>query len=42
MRHVLAAALEDDMAPQVVLGATHESALQIVLEDLKQYAIDAE
>ena len=34
-------ALEDDMAPQVVLAATHESALQIVqLEDLKQYAID--
>jgi hypothetical protein len=34
-------ALEDDMAPQVVLAATHESALQIVqLEDLKQYAVD--
>jgi len=36
-------ALEDDMAPQVVLAATHESALQIVqLEDLKQYAVDGE
>ncbi len=34
-------ALEDDMAPQVVLGATHESALQVVrLEDLKRYAVD--
>ena len=35
-------ALDDGMAPQVVLGATHESTLQIVdLEDLKKYAIDA-
>ena len=32
-------ALEDDMAPQVDLEATHESALQIVrLEDLKRYS----
>lgn len=33
-------ALEDGMAPQVDLEATHESVLQIVtLEDLKQYAL---
>lgn len=32
-------ALEDGMAPQVLLEATHESTLEIVsLEDLKQYA----
>lgn len=36
-------ALEDGMAPQVVLAATHESTLQIVdLEDLKRYAVDSE
>ena len=35
-------ALDDGMAPQVVLAATHESTLQVVeLEDLKKYAIDA-
>ncbi len=35
-------ALEDGMAPQDDLEATHESALQIVdLEELKKYAIDA-
>lgn len=34
-------ALDDGMAPQVVLAATHESALQVVsLDDLKQYAVD--
>src|SRR5512144_2126109 len=34
-------ALEDGMAPQVVLEATHEATLQVVdLEDLKQYAVD--
>jgi uncharacterized protein len=34
-------ALEADMAPNVVLAATHESALQFAsLEDLKRYAID--
>lgn len=32
-------ALEDEMAPQVDLEATHESALEVVrLEDLKRYA----
>ncbi len=36
-------ALDDDMAPQVVLAATHESALQVVrLEDLRQYAVDGD
>ena len=36
-------ALEDGMAPQVVLEATHEATLQVVdLEDLKQYAVDSE
>jgi len=36
-------ALEAGMAPQVVLRATHESALQFVdLEDLKQYAVDGD
>jgi uncharacterized protein (DUF2237 family) len=35
-------ALDDGMAPQVVLAATHESTLQIVdLEDLKKFAVDA-
>lgn len=35
-------ALDDGMAPQVVLAATHESTLEIIdLEDLKKYAIDA-
>jgi uncharacterized protein len=35
-------ALQDGMAPEVVLAATHESTLQVVdLEDLKKYAIDA-
>ena len=34
-------ALEADMAPQVILQATHESVLDIVsLEQLKEYAID--
>ena len=34
-------ALEDDMAPQVVLASTHESALQVVkIADLKRYAAD--
>ena len=34
-------ALEADMAPNVVLAATHESALQFAkLSDLKKYAID--
>jgi uncharacterized protein (DUF2237 family) len=34
-------ALEADMAPNVVLAATHESALQFAkLEDLRRYAID--
>ena len=34
-------ALDDGMAPQVVLESTHESALQIMkLEDLKLYAVD--
>jgi uncharacterized protein (DUF2237 family) len=34
-------ALDDGMAPQVVLGSTHESALQMIkLEDLKLYAVD--
>ena len=34
-------ALEADMAPNVLLSATHESALQFAkLEDLKKYAID--
>jgi uncharacterized protein (DUF2237 family) len=36
-------ALEAGMAPQVVLRATHESALQFVdLADLKQYAVDGD
>ena len=36
-------ALEDGMAPQVVLASTHESALQVIeLEDLKRHAADAE
>ena len=36
-------ALEDGMAPHVVLDATHESALEIVkIEDLKLYAVEAE
>lgn len=36
-------ALEDGMAPQVVLAATHESVLQIVsLEDLRQYEFEDE
>jgi uncharacterized protein (DUF2237 family) len=36
-------ALEDDMAPRVVLEATHESALQFTkLEDLKRYAFDGD
>jgi uncharacterized protein (DUF2237 family) len=35
-------ALEDGMAPQVVLEATHEATLQVVdLNDLKEYAVDA-
>lgn len=35
-------ALQDGMAPEVVLAATHESCLQFIdLEDLKKYAIDA-
>lgn len=34
-------ALEDGMAPQVLLASTHESALQVIeLEDLKRYAAD--
>ncbi len=34
-------ALEDGMAPQVVLASTHESALQVIeLEDLKRHAVD--
>ncbi len=34
-------AFEDGMAPQVVLEATHESALQVVnLEDLRKYRVD--
>jgi uncharacterized protein (DUF2237 family) len=34
-------ALEDGMAPQVVLESTHESALQVVkLEDLREYAAE--
>ena len=36
-------ALEDGMAPQVVLEATHEATLQVVdLDDLKQYAVDSD
>ena len=36
-------AFEAGMAPQVVLRATHESALQFVdLEDLKNYAVDGD
>ena len=35
-------ALEDGMAPKVVLEATHEATLQIVdLENLKQFAVDS-
>jgi uncharacterized protein (DUF2237 family) len=35
-------ALEDGMAPQVVLEATHEATLQVIdLEDLRKYAVDA-
>ena len=34
-------ALDDGMAPRVVLDATHESALQVIdLDDLKRYAVD--
>ena len=34
-------ALEDDMAPQVILESTHESVLEIVsLEDLKRFAVN--
>jgi len=34
-------ALEDGMAPQVVLESTHESTLHVVsLEELKQYAVE--
>ena len=34
-------ALDDDMAPRVVLAACHEACLQHVrLEDLKRYAVD--
>lgn len=34
-------AFEDGMAPQVLLAATHESALQVVnLDDLKRHAAD--
>ncbi len=34
-------AFEADMAPRVVLTATHEAALEVVaLEDLKRFAID--
>ena len=36
-------ALDDDMAPRVVLAATHESSLEFVsLEDLKRYSVDAD
>ncbi|WP_416665757.1 DUF2237 family protein [Egbenema bharatensis] len=36
-------ALDDGMAPPVVLSATHASALEYVsLSELKQYAVDAE
>lgn len=36
-------ALEDGMAPQVVLASTHESALQVIeFEDLKRHAADNE
>ena len=36
-------ALEDGMAPQVILEATHEATLQVVdLEDLKKFAVDPE
>lgn len=36
-------AFEDDMAPQIVLAATDQSALQVVdLEDLRRYAVDDE
>jgi uncharacterized protein (DUF2237 family) len=36
-------ALEDGMAPRVVLEATHEATLQVVeLDDLKKYAVDSE
>ena len=36
-------AFEDGMAPQVVLAATHESALQVVdLDNLKQFAVDGD
>ncbi len=35
-------ALDADMAPQVVLEATHEAMLQVVsLEELQQYAVDS-
>jgi uncharacterized protein (DUF2237 family) len=34
-------ALDDGMAPRVLLEATHESALQVIdLDDLKRYAVD--
>lgn len=36
-------ALDDGMAPDVVLEATHESTLQFIrLEDLKEHAVDGE
>lgn len=36
-------ALEDGMAPQVLLASTHESALQVIeLEDLKRHAADGD
>lgn len=36
-------ALDDGMAPRVVLASTHESALQVVdLEDLKRFAVDGD
>ena len=36
-------ALEDDMAPQILLASTHESALQIVdLDDLRRHAADGD
>ncbi len=34
-------ALENDMAPQVILAATHEACLEYIdLEDLKRHAVD--
>ncbi len=36
-------ALDDGMAPQILLASTHESALQVIgLEDLKRHAADGE